>query len=62
MIERANLKGSQALHFTSEQEQQEASILNLKSNSFVLPHGLSVAPQILAAKQKLRQKYKKVKC
>ena len=57
LIERANLNGSQALHFTSEQEQQEASILNLKSNSFVLPHGLSVAPQILDAKQKLRQKY-----
>ena len=57
LIERANLKGSQALHFTSQQEQQEAARLNLKSNFFVLPHGLSVPPQILNAKQKLRQQY-----
>ena len=57
LIERANLNASQALHFTSEQEQQEASVLNLKSDSFVLPHGLSVSPEIPNAKQKLRQQY-----
>lgn len=57
LIERANLNASQALHFTSEQEQQEASVLNLKSKSFILPHGLSVSPEIPNAKQKLRQQY-----
>ena len=56
-IERANLNGSQALHFTSEQERQEASALKLKSSSFVLPHGLSVGNLIPNAKQKLRRKY-----
>ena len=57
LVERANLNGSQALHFTSEQERQEASILYLKSQSFILPHGLSVADLIPNAEQKLRQKY-----
>ena len=57
LIERANLNGSQALHFTSQQEREEAAKLNLTSNSFILPHGLSVPPQIPNAKQKLRQQY-----
>jgi glycosyltransferase involved in cell wall biosynthesis len=57
LVERTNLNQAQALHFTSDPEQQEAAILNLKSNSFVLPHGLTVSPLIFNAKQKLRQQY-----
>lgn len=54
LIERANLNGSQALHFTSEQEQQEAVILNLKCPSFILPHGIAIGHQIPEARSKLR--------
>ena len=54
-IEKANLNGSQALHFTTKQEQQEASKLNLKCPSFILPHGLSIPPEIPEARKKLRQ-------
>jgi glycosyltransferase involved in cell wall biosynthesis len=55
LIERANLKQSQALHFTSELEQQEASNLNLGVSSFVLPHGLSISPAIPNARLRLRE-------
>lgn len=57
LIECANLNNSQALHFTSFQEQQEALSLNLKSNSFILPHGVSIIPKITNAQQKLRQQF-----
>jgi glycosyltransferase involved in cell wall biosynthesis len=55
LIERANLNGCQSLHFTSVQEQQEAAQLNLLCPSFILPHGLSIAPAISDARQRLRQ-------
>jgi glycosyltransferase involved in cell wall biosynthesis len=55
LIERANLKHSQAIHFTSEMEQQEASYLNLGVPSFVLPHGLSIPPAIPDARHRLRE-------
>ncbi|MFY8148224.1 MAG: glycosyltransferase [Prochlorococcaceae cyanobacterium] len=45
LIERRNLEGSAALHFTSEAERQEATALGLPTPSFVLP--LGVAPQEL---------------
>ena len=54
LIERANLNSSQALHFTTEQEQQEASILNLQCPSFILPHGMAPTPHIPEARSKLR--------
>ena len=54
IIERANLNGSQALHFTTKQEQQEASNLNFKCPNFILPHGLAISAQIPEARTKLR--------
>ncbi|KAF3889667.1 MULTISPECIES: glycosyltransferase [Nostocales] len=55
LIEIANLKGSQALHLTSKQEEQEVSLLSLNTPSFILPHGLSIPPAIPDARQRLRQ-------
>jgi glycosyltransferase involved in cell wall biosynthesis len=55
LIERENLKHSQAIHFTSELEQQEAEQLNLGVPGFVLPHGLSIPPAIPDARLRLRQ-------
>ena len=56
LIERANLHHSQALHFTSLQEQREASELNLKPPSFILPHGLSLPTFLPDAHYQLRQR------
>jgi glycosyltransferase involved in cell wall biosynthesis len=55
LIERANLDGSQALHFTSQQEQQEATCLGLRSPSFIVPHGLNLSAVIPNARSQLRQ-------
>jgi glycosyltransferase involved in cell wall biosynthesis len=57
IIEKSNLNHSQSIHFTSELEQQEASLLNLTSPSFILPHGLSIPPIIPNAYQRLRQHF-----
>ncbi|WP_017654665.1 glycosyltransferase [Fortiea contorta] len=57
LIEQKNLNYSQFIHFTSEQEQQEASQLNLRSPSFVLPHGLVIPARISNARQRLRQHF-----
>ncbi len=55
LIERANLSNCRSIHFTAVQEQQEAAQLNLPVPSFILPHGLSIQPPILNARQRLRQ-------
>ncbi|MBS9388481.1 MAG: glycosyltransferase [Dolichospermum sp. WA123] len=57
IIEKSNLNQSQSIHFTSPLEQQEASLLNLTSPSFILPHGLSIPPIIPNAYQRLRQHF-----
>ena len=56
IIERANLNHAQVLHLTSEREQQEVSLLGLKTDSFVLPHGLQIPDRLSDARQKLRAK------
>lgn len=55
LIERANLNQAQLIHFTSDQEQQEALQLGLKPPGFVLPHGLVMPPYLPNAKAQLRQ-------
>nr|WP_225938728.1 glycosyltransferase [Kovacikia minuta] len=57
LIERSNLNQSTALHFTSHQEHQETKRLGLKTPGVVLPHGLTLAPAIPNARQRLRQQF-----
>lgn len=56
LIERANLNHSQALEFTTLQEQREAAPLALKPPSFILPFSVSVPTPIPDARQLLRQR------
>jgi glycosyltransferase involved in cell wall biosynthesis len=58
LIEKANLNYSQALHLTSESEQQDFYLLGLDTESFVLPLGISPAKPIPYARERLRQKFK----
>ncbi len=44
MVERRNLEGAAALHFTSLAEQQEAAAMGLSTPSFVLPLGVDLPP------------------
>ena len=55
LIEQANLNGSQALHFTSQQEQQEANVLELKAPNFILPLGIFPSTPVYNARKRLRQ-------
>jgi len=55
LIERINLNHSQALHFTSQQEQHDVSRLGLSPPGFILPHGLSLPTPVPDARYKLRQ-------
>ncbi|WP_042342279.1 glycosyltransferase [Calothrix sp. PCC 7507] len=55
LIEQKNIKNSQAIHFTSEQEQQEFINLGFCLPSFVLPLGLFLPTVIPNARYQLRQ-------
>ncbi|BAZ47930.1 hypothetical protein NIES4103_05350 [Nostoc sp. NIES-4103] len=55
LIEQANLNHSQAIHLTSQLEQQEVDQLGFSVPSFVLPHGLSQPQLIFNARYLLRQ-------
>lgn len=44
LVDRRNLEGAAALHFTSEAEQQEAAALGLATPTFVLPLGVDLPP------------------
>ncbi|MFN6495910.1 MAG: glycosyltransferase [Nostoc sp. DedQUE01] len=57
LIEQANLDSSQIIHFTSEKEQQEVSLLGLQKPNVVLPLGISLPTKIADARQRLRQKF-----
>lgn len=57
LIERANLSCSQAIHFTSQQEQQEVFQLKLETPNLVLPLGISLPKQIPDARVRLRQRF-----
>lgn len=57
LIEQANLNHSRALHFTTEQEQNEASQLAIKSPSFVVPLGISQPKLIPDARTQIRQHF-----
>ncbi|AKG23967.1 glycosyltransferase [Calothrix sp. 336/3] len=55
IIEKSNLNHSQAIHFTSQKEQQEVSKLGLNVPGFVIPLGLSIPDPIPDAYSRLRQ-------
>lgn len=54
LIEQSNLNHSNSIHYTSEQEQQEASHLHLLAPSVIQPHGLTMPELILDARTELR--------
>ena len=57
LIERSNLDGSQSIHLTCQQEQDDVRRLNFKSPTFVLPLALTDTPSpIPNAANLLRQK------
>ncbi len=55
LIEQKNLDGSQGIHFTAEQEQQEAASLNIAAPSFIIPLGLTPPTVLSNARQLLRE-------
>jgi glycosyltransferase involved in cell wall biosynthesis len=55
LIEKGNLNHSQAIHLTSQLEQQEVNQLGFRVSSFVLSHGLTQPPLIINARYLLRQ-------
>ncbi|BAQ63260.1 glycosyltransferase [Geminocystis sp. NIES-3709] len=57
LVEKTNLEGSNFVHCTAFQEQQEVKNLGLKINSFVIPLGINSTNLILFAQKKLRQKF-----
>ncbi len=56
LVERANLRGAAALHFTTRQEQDEAAVLGLGTRGFVAPHGIDLPAVVPDARAKLRAK------
>lgn len=55
LIEKSNIDRSSFIHFTSYQEEAEASDLNLTAQSLVIPHGLSVKPLVACPRQRIRE-------
>lgn len=57
IIEKSNINYSRGIHFTSIAEEKEASQLNLTCPGFILPHGVSIPPNIPDARQRLREHF-----
>lgn len=55
-IERANLDGAAAIHFTTEQELTEAAALGLRARGFVVPHGVDLPALMPDARARLRER------
>ncbi len=55
-VERANLDGAAAIHYTTEQEELEAVELGLRAPGFVAPHGVDLPALIPDARVQLRQR------
>ncbi|MFA5411630.1 MAG: glycosyltransferase [Candidatus Omnitrophota bacterium] len=55
LFERANLDRAGALEFTSSQEHEEARVLNLRPQSFILPYGLTPSMPLADAPLRLKQ-------
>lgn len=53
LVDRANLQGAKALHFTSEAEREEAGDLHLATPSFVLPLGVPAPPKLSLSRQQV---------
>ena len=56
LVERANLDGAAAIHYTTEQEQQEARSLGFHAPCFVAPHGIDLPELLPDARVRLRQR------
>lgn len=56
LVERANLDGAAAIHYTTEQEQREAAPLGFRTPGFVAPHGIDLPPLLPDAQAQLRQR------
>lgn len=54
LVERANLRGAGAVHFTTEQERSEAEAVEPGLSGFVVPHGLALAGPVPDARARLR--------
>jgi len=55
VVERTNLNRASVIHFTADQEEQEAVHLHLRPPSVVVPHGLVVSSLVPDARLRLRQ-------
>ena len=53
LVDRANLQGAKALHFTSEAEREEAGDLHLATPTFVLPLGVPAPPELSLRRQQV---------
>jgi len=54
LIEKKNLNCGHKIHYTSDQEQQEATPLNLSATSFIQPLGLTLPKAIVDSRDELR--------
>jgi glycosyltransferase involved in cell wall biosynthesis len=56
LIEKRNIRGASAIHFTSLAEREEAADLKLGTPGIIVPHGVTMPPLNAKAPTELRQK------